>query len=121
VSPARLTNLGKALARLDGALALAESDVTRDAAIQRFELTWKVVREGLVNQGLSCTWPGSCLREAFKQGLGSPQPFVLTLATCQLQTPSRAEPAKKVPSPRERCRKSPLAPFLTPAGGRGIR
>jgi hypothetical protein len=119
VSPARMTKVGKALARLDGVPALAESDVTRDAAIQRFELAWKVVREGLVNQGLSCTWPGRCLREAFKQGLGSPQRFALTLVTCQLQT-LRAEPAKKVPLPRERCRKSPLAPFLTPAGGRGM-
>ncbi|MGA7979219.1 MAG: nucleotidyltransferase substrate binding protein [Chromatiaceae bacterium] len=72
MSAARLTSLGKALTRLDEALALAETDVTRDAAIQRFEfcyeLAWKAVREALVHQGLSCTSPRGCLRDAFKQG-----------------------------------------------------
>ena len=53
-------------------LAQPETDITRDAAIQRFEfcfeLAWKAVQEALRHQGLGCASPRSCLRAAFRQG-----------------------------------------------------
>jgi nucleotidyltransferase substrate binding protein (TIGR01987 family) len=48
----------------------SENDVTRDAAIQRFEfcfeLAWKVIQERAREEGLDCQSPKGCLRVAFE-------------------------------------------------------
>lgn len=62
--------LSSAIARLRDVLALPESDVSRDAAIQRFEfcfeLAWKAIQERARDEGLDCQTPKSCLTLAFK-------------------------------------------------------
>jgi nucleotidyltransferase substrate binding protein (TIGR01987 family) len=59
-----------AVSRLRDVLALPESDVSRDAAIQRFEfcfeLAWKAIQERARDEGLDCQTPRSCLTLAFK-------------------------------------------------------
>jgi nucleotidyltransferase substrate binding protein (TIGR01987 family) len=64
---ARRDALGAPIAR---GLKAPESDVTRDAAIQRFEfcfeLAWKSVQERARDDGLDCQSPRDCLRIAFK-------------------------------------------------------
>jgi nucleotidyltransferase substrate binding protein (TIGR01987 family) len=68
----RLTSLRNAVVRLREALAVAETDVSRDAAIQRFEfcfeLAWKAVQERARNEGMDCQSPKGCLKLAFKSG-----------------------------------------------------
>jgi len=64
--------LPDAVERLAAVLALPESDVTRDAAVQRFEtgfeLAWKAVQEALRVRGLDCRSPRACLKAAWSQG-----------------------------------------------------
>lgn len=59
-----------ALSRLQAALQAAETDLTRDAAIQRFEfcfeLAWKVIQEQARREGLDCQSPKGCLKLAYK-------------------------------------------------------
>lgn len=68
----RLTSLRNAVVRLREALAVAETDVSRDAAIQRFEfcfeLAWKTIQECARGEGLECQSPKGCLKLAFKTG-----------------------------------------------------
>jgi nucleotidyltransferase substrate binding protein (TIGR01987 family) len=72
VSNLRSNALNKALVRLGEALAMEETDVVRDACIQRFEfcfeLAWKVIQEAVRNEGQECVSPRSCLKQAFKLG-----------------------------------------------------
>ncbi|WP_018936328.1 HI0074 family nucleotidyltransferase substrate-binding subunit [Thioalkalivibrio sp. ALJ24] len=67
-----LESFGKALDRLDQALAAPASDLARDASIQRFEFTfdlaWKSVKAAAAEEGLECASPRSCLRLALGQG-----------------------------------------------------
>ena len=67
-----LEHLGPALARLREALALEESDIVRDAAIQRFEfsfeLAWKAVQKRMRVDGLDCVSPRSCFEHAWRAG-----------------------------------------------------
>lgn len=67
---ARHDALEAAIARLSAVLKALESDVSRDAAIQRFEfcfeLAWKSIQERARNEGLDCQSPRGCLRVAFK-------------------------------------------------------
>ena len=67
---ARREALASAIARLREVLKAPESDVSRDAAIQRFEfcfeLAWKSVQERARDEGLNCHSPRDCLRLAFK-------------------------------------------------------
>lgn len=62
-----------ALKRLGEALVLEKNDIVRDSAIQRFEfnfeLAWKTIKAYLEEQGVSCTSPRECFREAYHQGL----------------------------------------------------
>ena len=68
----RADSLGRAIVRLREALSVAETDVSRDAAIQRFEfcfeLAWKVVQERARGEGLECQSPKGCFKLAFKSG-----------------------------------------------------
>ena len=54
------------------ALNAPETDLTRDAAIQRvelcFELVWKVIQERARTEGLNCRSPKGCLKLAYKNG-----------------------------------------------------
>lgn len=69
----RLEEFSKAVERLSEALAAPQNDLTRDAAIQRFEfsfeLAWKTLKAYLEQQGSSAPNPRATLREAFAQGL----------------------------------------------------
>jgi nucleotidyltransferase substrate binding protein (TIGR01987 family) len=67
---ARRDALVRATARLRQVLKEPEDDVSRDAAIQRFEfcfeLAWKAIQERAREEGLDCQSPKGCLRVAFK-------------------------------------------------------
>jgi nucleotidyltransferase substrate binding protein (TIGR01987 family) len=69
---ARLKALGQAVERLRAALDVSETDLTRDATIQRFEfcfeLAWKNIQEKAHSEGLDCVSPRNCLKTAFKAG-----------------------------------------------------
>ena len=68
-----------ALDRLKEVLAEPENDVTRDAAIKRFEFTfelcWKAIQRFLREEGIPCNSPKGCLREAFSFGLIEDDPL----------------------------------------------
>lgn len=71
---AQMEQLKKVLSRLNEVLAMPQSDVVRDSAIQRFEFTldlsWKAVKTFLEEKkGIICVSPKECLREAYRQGL----------------------------------------------------
>jgi nucleotidyltransferase substrate binding protein (TIGR01987 family) len=61
-----------AVDRLGEALAAPESDLHRDAAIQRFEfsfeLSWKAIQKALRGEGIDAASPKGCFREAFRLG-----------------------------------------------------
>lgn len=74
----------KALANLDEALALPFEVIVRDAAIQRFEITfelcWKYLKAYLQEEhNAVCTSPRTCFKAAFKQGLIDDDPFWIEL------------------------------------------
>lgn len=54
------------------ALSAPETDLGRDAAIQRFvfcfELAWKIIQERAQTEGLDCQSPKGCLKLAYKNG-----------------------------------------------------
>ncbi len=67
-----LASLQTAIAGLAEALSAPETDLHRDAAIQRFEscfeLAWKAVQQSLREQGLDCRSPRACFKAAWSQG-----------------------------------------------------
>jgi nucleotidyltransferase substrate binding protein (TIGR01987 family) len=69
----RKSELQNAVKRLREAAAQPESDLVRDAVIQRFEFTfelvWKSLKLYLERQGLDCGGPRSTLKKAFTEGL----------------------------------------------------
>jgi nucleotidyltransferase substrate binding protein (TIGR01987 family) len=69
----RKSELQNAVKRLREAVAQPESDLVRDAVIQRFEFTfeliWKSLKLYLERQGLDCGGPRSTLKKAFTEGL----------------------------------------------------
>ena len=66
----RLDSFATAITRLSEALSATTTDLTRDAAIQRFEfcfeLAWKVIQERARAEGLDCQSPKGCLKLAYK-------------------------------------------------------
>ena len=67
---ARRQALAAAISRLHEVLKEPENDISRDAAIQRFEfcfeLAWKAIQQRAREEGLDCQSPKGCLRVAFK-------------------------------------------------------
>ena len=69
---ARRDSFSHAIVRLNEALVAPETDLNRNAAIQRFEfcfeLAWKVIQEQVRTEGLDCQSPKGCLKLAYKNG-----------------------------------------------------
>jgi nucleotidyltransferase substrate binding protein (TIGR01987 family) len=69
---ARRDSFSRVIVRLNEALMVSETDLSRDAAIQRFEfcfeLAWKVIQERVRTEGLDCQSPKGCLKLAYKNG-----------------------------------------------------
>ena len=69
----RKAEVQNAAKRLCEAVAQPESDLLRDAVIQRFEFTfelvWKSLKLYLERQGLDCGGPRPTLKKAFAEGL----------------------------------------------------
>lgn len=69
----RKSELQNAVKRLREAVGQPESDLVRDAVIQRFEFTfelvWKSLKLYLERQGLDCGGPRSTFKKAFAEGL----------------------------------------------------
>jgi nucleotidyltransferase substrate binding protein (TIGR01987 family) len=69
----RQTQVKDAAARLADAVALPESELVRDATIQRFEfafeVVWKTLKLFLERQGHECGGPRPTLKMAFAEGL----------------------------------------------------
>ena len=65
----RQTAVLSAAARLDEVAALPETDIVRDAAIQRFEFTfelvWKTLQLYLEHEGFEAAGPRAVLKRAF--------------------------------------------------------
>lgn len=66
----RLNSFATAITRLSEALSAPTTDLTRNAAIQRFEfcfeLAWKVIQERARTEGLDCQSPKGCPKMAYK-------------------------------------------------------
>ena len=69
----RQADVRASAARLMEAVAQPESDIIRDATIQRFEFTfevvWKTLKLFLERQGHECGGPRPTLKKAFAEGL----------------------------------------------------
>lgn len=69
----RKTDVSNATRRLIEAVQQPESDILRDAVIQRFEfwfeLVWKTLKLYLERQGHECGGPRQTLKRAFTEGL----------------------------------------------------
>lgn len=69
----RQSDVRDSAARLAKAVAQPESDLIRDATIQRFEFTfevvWKTLNLYLEHQGHECGWPRPTLKKAFAEEL----------------------------------------------------
>lgn len=73
----RQVEVKEAAARLSEAAAQAETEIVRDAVIQRFEfafeIVWKTLKLYLERQGYECGGPRSTLKKAFAEGIiGAP-------------------------------------------------
>ena len=79
----RIDQLVRSLERLEEALRVPESDLVRDACIQRFEFTfemaWKAVQALAFDEGQECTSPRDCLRAAFRMRLISDEPLWMAM------------------------------------------
>ncbi len=68
---ALLQEFSDATARLQEALDSPKSDIVRDSAIKRFEITfdlsWKTLKARLEQEGILCASPLNCFKESFQQ------------------------------------------------------
>ena len=85
------TDFERAVARLAEVLALPKSEIIRDSAIQRFqisfELCWKYLKAYLEEEhNAVCTSPRSCFRAAFKHGVIADDPFWIELTVLRNYT-----------------------------------
>ncbi|NCN59307.1 nucleotidyltransferase [Candidatus Roizmanbacteria bacterium CG22_combo_CG10-13_8_21_14_all_38_20] len=68
-----LSDIKKALEKLDDALKQEDSEYIRDSAIKRFELCfdlgWKLMKLYAKTEGLECNSPRSCIRTMFELGI----------------------------------------------------
>ena len=66
----KLSDFSNSLNRLEEALKVDKSDISRDSAIKRFELAfdlaWKCIKEFSKDQGLECYSPRDCFKTAFE-------------------------------------------------------
>lgn len=74
----------KALKTLEEIIEEPYSTIIRDASIKRFEYSfdifWKFIKDYLrVKEGIECTSPKSCFREAFRTGILSEEETVKIL------------------------------------------
>lgn len=67
-----LKSLKKAFARMQEGLQMADSALSRDGVVQRFEFTfellWKALKVFLEEKGIIVTTPKECLQQAFRLG-----------------------------------------------------
>lgn len=65
-----LQSLRSAVKNLDTVLKVDKNDITRDAAIKRFELcfdlSWKAIKNYAKKEGLECYSPRGCLKAAYQ-------------------------------------------------------
>lgn len=77
----------QAVKRLEEVLLMPKTSVVRDSAIQRFEfcceLSWKVMKIYLAEQGVVTSFPKDTIREAFARGILENDP--LWLRTIELR------------------------------------
>ena len=63
-------SLRLAVKNLDEILKVKKNDITRDAAIKRFELcfdlSWKAIKNYATKEGLECYSPRGCLKAAYQ-------------------------------------------------------
>ncbi len=63
----------KCLKKFEDVLSKPKDEYIRDSAIKRFELCfelcWKVLKDYLLEEGITCRSPKSCFKEAFSIGL----------------------------------------------------
>ena len=64
----------KSLAQLEKVLQEKKTDIVRDSAIKRFELTfdlsWKMIKTNLeTNKGVVCNSPKDCFKEAYRNSV----------------------------------------------------
>jgi len=75
--------LEKALLRLKDATEQAEDELEKDGTIQRFEFTvellWKTFKIVLQYNGIDCSSPRNCVKEAFKSGFLEDDEVVLDM------------------------------------------
>lgn len=68
-----INDFKKTIKRLEKALFLKKTDITRDSAIKRFELcfdlSWKSIQNYAKNQGIECNSPRACFKTAFQLNL----------------------------------------------------
>lgn len=80
---ALVKQFNQAVKRLEEVLLLPKNSVVRDSAIQRFEfcceLSWKVMKFYLSEQGVQTSYPKDTIREAFAGGLLENDPFWLRM------------------------------------------
>ena len=74
-----LGDYSKSVRQLSGVLKMRKTVYLRDASIKRFELTfelsWKLLKTFLNEQGFVCNSPKLCLQQAFSLGLINDNPL----------------------------------------------
>ena len=69
----RVEEFEKCLKKFEEVLSAEKDNIVRDSAIKRFELCfelcWKVLKDLLLQEGLFCRSPRSCIKEAFSLGI----------------------------------------------------